>query len=59
MSLKIEAYIDAIVSTLDLRIEPEWRPAIKANVEVTIAMGRLVDDFKLSDVSEPAPVYVA
>jgi hypothetical protein len=59
MSLKIEAYIDAIVSTLDLRLEPEWRPAIKANVEVTIAMGRLVDDFKLPDISEPAPVYVS
>jgi hypothetical protein len=59
MSLKIDAYIDAIVSTPDLRIEPEWRPAIKANVEVTIAMAPLVDDFKLPDVSEPAPVYVA
>lgn len=59
MPSDIDAYIDAIASALDLTIDPAWRPAIKANVEFTMAMARLVDDFKLSDVSEAAPIYVA
>jgi hypothetical protein len=54
-----DAYINAMASALDLRIEPDWLPAIRANVDVTMAMARLVDEFKLPDVAEPAPVYVA
>jgi hypothetical protein len=53
-----DAYIDAMASALDLRIEPDWLPAIRANVGV-MAMARLVDDFKLPDDSEPASIYVA
>lgn len=52
-------YIYATASALDLRIEPDWLPAIRANLDVTMAMARLVDDFKLPDVSEPAQIYVA
>lgn len=52
-------YIDAMASILDLHIDPAWRPAIKANITMTMAMARVVDDFKLPDSSEPASVYVA
>jgi hypothetical protein len=59
MPFDIDTYIDATASALDLTIDPAWRPVIKANVEFTMVMARLVDDFKLPDVSEPAPIYVA
>jgi hypothetical protein len=59
MPHELDTYIHAIASALDLKIEPDWLPAIRANVEVTMAMARLVDDFKLPDVSEPASIYVA
>jgi hypothetical protein len=55
----IDTYIDAAASALDLAIDPAWRSAIRANVEVTMAMARLVDEFKLPDISEPSPIYVA
>lgn len=59
MSFDTDTYIGAMAAALDLTIDPAWEPAIKANVEVTMAMARMVDDFKLLDASEPAPVYVA
>lgn len=59
MHKDIDAYIDAMASILDLHIDPAWRPAIKANIAMTMAMARIVDDFKLPDSSEPAGIYVA
>ncbi len=44
---------------LDLPVEPAWKPAIKANLEVTLRLARLFADFPLPDDAEPAPVFVA
>jgi hypothetical protein len=49
--------IDAAAHSLALPIEPKWRPAIRANLEVTLRFARLVDEFDLPDDLEPAPVY--
>ena len=51
--------IDASAEALALPIAPEWRPAIKANLEVTLRLASLVAEFPLSDEAEPAPVFEA
>ena len=40
-------------------IEPEWQPAVKANLEVTLKHAALVAEFELPDDAEPAPVFTA
>ncbi|WP_398478197.1 DUF4089 domain-containing protein [Tardiphaga sp.] len=59
MSDKLDDYIDAVASALSLPIEPAWKPAVKMNLEVSLRMARLVDEFTLPDESEPASIYVA
>lgn len=59
MSDKLDDYIDSVASALLLPIEPAWKPAVKMNLEVSLRMARLVDEFPLPDESEPASIYVA
>ena len=53
------AFITAAATTLALPLEPQWMPAIKANLEATLRLGVLVTEFELSDEVEPAPVFGA
>lgn len=55
----LDAYIDAVSAALDLPNEPAWREAVRANLKVTLAMGRRVEEFKLPDSAEPASVFAA
>jgi hypothetical protein len=55
----LDDYIDAVAKALALPVEDAWRPAIKANLEVSLRMARLVDGFALPDATEPAPVFSA
>jgi hypothetical protein len=55
----LDNYIDAVATTLALPIEDAWRPAVRANLEVSLRLARLVDEFALSDETEPASVYTA
>jgi hypothetical protein len=59
MSDPLDRFIEAAAEALALPIEPAWTPAIRANLEVTLAAGRLVDEFPLPDAVDPAPVYRA
>ncbi|UGV27663.1 DUF4089 domain-containing protein [Rhodopseudomonas boonkerdii] len=59
MSDKLDDYIHALSAALSLPIDPAWQPAVKMNLEVSLRMARLVDEFSLPDESEPAPIYVA
>jgi hypothetical protein len=52
-------YIDALAKVLALPIEAAWKPAVKANLEVTLRLARLVDEFDLPDETEPASVFAA
>jgi len=52
-------FIDAAARALDLPIEPAWKPAIRANLEVTLRLAALVSAFALPDEAEPAPVFTA
>jgi hypothetical protein len=55
----LDDYIDAVAKSLALTVEDAWRPAIKANLEVSLRLARLVDAFELPDETEPAPIFSA
>lgn len=55
----IDDYIAAVASALGLTIEGAWRPAVRSNLEVSLRMARLVDEFPLPDESEPASIFSA
>jgi 1-carboxybiuret hydrolase subunit AtzG-like len=55
----LDEYIDAVAKALALPVEDAWRPAVRANLEVSLRLARMVDDFALSDETEPASVYSA
>jgi hypothetical protein len=52
-------FIEAATNALGVPLDPAWKPAIRANLEVTLKLARLVDEFPLPDDAEPAPVYKA
>jgi hypothetical protein len=55
----LDNYIDAVATALALPIEDAWRPTVRANLELSLRLARLVDEFPLSDETEPASVYTA
>ena len=54
-----DALIDASALLLQLRIEPEYRAGISANLKTASKMAALVERVKLEDETEPAPVFRA
>jgi hypothetical protein len=55
----LDDYVTVAASALALPVAPEWRAAVKANLEVTLKHGALVAEFALPDEAEPAPVFKA
>jgi Protein of unknown function (DUF4089) len=55
----LEDYIDAVGKALKLPIEEAWRPAVKANLDVSLKLAGLVDEFPLPDETEPASIFRA
>ena len=57
----LDQYIDAVAkATLALPVRKKaWRPAVRANLEVSLKLARLVDEFVLPDETEPASVFTA
>ena len=55
----LDDYIDAVAKALALPVEDSWRPAVRANLEVSLRLARLVDEFVLPDETESASVYSA
>ena len=55
----LDDYIDALSRALALPVEDAWRPAVRANLEVSLRLARLVDEFPLPDETEPASIYSA
>ena len=56
---QLDDYIDAVAKALALPVEDSWRPAVRANLEVSLRLARLVDEFSLPDEIEPASVFTA
>ncbi|TQF43945.1 hypothetical protein UNPF46_01130 [Bradyrhizobium sp. UNPF46] len=59
MAEPLDDYIYAVSKALALPVEEAWRPAVRANLEVSLRLGRLVDEFALPDETEPAPIFTA
>lgn len=54
-----DAFIDAVSASLGLEIDEAWKPSVRANLEVTMRLAKLVDEFPLPDEIEPAEIYEA
>jgi hypothetical protein len=55
----LDDYIDAVAKALALPVEDAWRPSVRANLEVSLRLARMVDEFALPDETEPASVFAA
>jgi hypothetical protein len=55
----LDDYIDAVAGALALPIDDAWKPAVRANLEVSLRLARLVDEFPLPNEAEPASVFAA
>jgi hypothetical protein len=55
----LDDYIDAVSQALALPIDDAWKPAVRANLQVSLRLARLVDEFTLPDETEPASVFAA
>jgi hypothetical protein len=58
-SEELDALIDAAAKAMDLPIEEAWKPAIKGNLQVSLRLATIVEEFELPDEAEPAPVFEA
>jgi hypothetical protein len=54
-----ESYIETSAKALGLSLEPNWRPAITANLETIFKIAAAADAFELPDEAEPAPIFEA
>jgi hypothetical protein len=55
----IDDFLEAAAKALGVPLDAAWKPAIRANLEVTLKLAYLVEEFPLPDDSEPAPVFKA
>jgi hypothetical protein len=55
----IDALVSANAKALGLTIQPAWHQGVAFNLRLILHLGALVDDFKLPDDAEPAPVFHA
>lgn len=55
----LDDFIRSAARALALPLEPQWLPAIKANLDTNLRLAALVAEFALPDESEPAPVFTA
>jgi Protein of unknown function (DUF4089) len=55
----LDDYIDAVAKALALPVEDAWRPSVRANLDVSLRLARIVDEFALPDETEPASVFAA
>jgi hypothetical protein len=56
---QLDDFIDSAAKALSLPLEPAWKPAVRANLKVTLALAGIVNEFPLPDDAEPAPVFKA
>ena len=55
----LDQFIEAAAHALALPVEPAWKGAVTANLEVTLRLAASFADFPLPDDAEPAPVFTA
>lgn len=55
----LESLIDGAAVVLAIKVEPEWRGAVKTNLEVSLAFWDNLRAFELPEDIEPAAVFDA
>ncbi|HWE20183.1 MAG TPA: DUF4089 domain-containing protein [Hyphomicrobiaceae bacterium] len=55
----LDIYIDTAAEVLALPVDPAWKPAVKANLQVTLRLAAVVDELELPDEAEPASTFGA
>jgi 1-carboxybiuret hydrolase subunit AtzG-like protein len=55
----LDAFIAAGARLMGLTVRPEWREAIRLHLSVSLAYAKTVDEFPLSDETDPAAVFSA
>jgi len=55
----IAAYVGAAARALGLTIDPAWQPAVEFNLRLVLRHAALLDEFRLPEDLEPAPVFHA
>jgi len=55
----LDEYIDAASKLLRLPVKEAWKPTVRTNLEVSMRLARLVDEFEFPDEAEPASVFTA
>ena len=55
----LDDFIDAAARALGLPMEENWRPAVAANLRVTLEHAAAVEAFALPDDAEPGPIFKA
>ena len=53
----LDDVIEENVRSLGIKIDRAWKPAIRANLMVTLRHGAFVTAFAMDDEAEPAPVF--
>ena len=59
MADQLDDYMNAVARAMALPLEDAWRPAVRANLDVSLRLARLVDEFPLPDDAESAAIYSA
>jgi len=55
----LDRYLTEAVEILGIPLRPEWRPAVREHLAVTLRVAAAVSEFPLPDDAEPAPVFRA
>jgi hypothetical protein len=55
----LDAMIDAGMSLYGIEPRPEWRPAIRMHLAISLGHAQTVLDLNLPDDLDPAPVFKA
>jgi hypothetical protein len=56
---ELDHMIDSAAALLALPLDPDWKGAVRANLETNLKLAKLVDEFPLPDEAEPAGIFRA
>jgi hypothetical protein len=55
----LDALIDAGTAAMGIEMQPEWRPAVRMHLAISLGHATTVLEMALSDDLDPAPVFRA
>jgi hypothetical protein len=55
----LDALIDAGTLLLGIEMRPEWRPAVRLHLAISLRLAATVQELRLDEHLDPAPVFRA